>query len=154
MTHEERAKRITRIFYAVLFLGILAGVYFYPKPVVEKKPAVVEESDALKIDHYHLPSDPASEQIADVLNKVQKKYDKLVLVSRIDVTKQAEEAKAQGVNKAPHVIFRTKEKKVYEFQGVANQSQVERKLEEILRGLKRIDKDWRPHVEGMQPAAK
>ncbi len=154
MTHEERAKRITRIFYGVLSLIIVVGVYFYPKPVEEKKAEVVEESDALRIAHYHLPDDPASEQIAEVLNKVQKKYDKLVLVSRIDVSKQPELAKAQGVKKPPHVIFSTVEKKVYEFQGIANQSQVERKVEEILRGLKRIDKDWRPPVPGMQPAAK
>jgi len=39
------------------------------------------------------------------------------------------------------------------FQGLWTQSQVERKVEEILRGLKRVDKDWRPDVKGMQPGA-
>lgn len=154
MTHEERAKTIMRTFYGVLFIVIVAAVYFFPKPVEKKKPVVAKESDALLIAHFHKPGDPASEQIADVLNKVQKKYDKLVIVSRIDVTKQPEEAKKQGVKKPPHVVISTAEKKVYEFQGLANQVQVERKVEEILRGLKRIDKDWRPPVPGMQPASK
>jgi hypothetical protein len=30
---------------------------------------------------------------------------------------------------------------------------IERKVEEILRGLKRMGKDWRPQVKGMQPVS-
>jgi hypothetical protein len=45
-------------------------------------------------------------------------------------------------------------KKEFEFQGLWSQSQVERKIDEILGGLKRVGADWRPPVPGMQPAGK
>ena len=42
--------------------------------------------------------------------------------------------------------------KVCEFQGPWTQAQVEFKVEEILRRLRRVGKDWRPPVPGMNPA--
>lgn len=151
MDHEERAKVIKRIFYLVLAIAILTGVYFYPKPKVDK-PTLEVPNDALIIEHYHLPGDAASEQIADTFNKIQKKYDKLVEVRRIDAKKQPEIAKTQGITKLPHVVFTFEKRKVYEFQGLFSEEQIEKKVDEILRGLKRIDKDWRPPVSGMKPA--
>lgn len=152
MTHEERATLIKRIFFLVLASSIGAGVYFYPQKKVEAPAAAVVADNRLAVVHHHLPGDPASEQIADILNKVGKKYDKYLVVNRVDFKKSPEVGKAQGVTKAPHVIVLSGGEKVYEFQGPATQIQVERKVEEILRGLKRIDKNWRPPVQGMQPA--
>lgn len=154
MTHEERAKLIKRIFFVVLAAAIVTGVYFYPKPVEKKPAAAATEDGRLRIVHHHLPNDPASEQLADIFNKVQTKYDKYVIVSRNDIQKHPEIAKAQGVTKAPHVVIFSGTQKVYEFQGLGSQVQIERKVEEILRGLKRIDKDWRPPVPGMKPGGK
>ena len=147
---------IKRIFFLVLASSIGAGVYFFPEKKVEK-PATATTApvtdNRLVVVHHHLPDDPASEQIADILNKVGKKYEKYLVVNRVDIKKSPELAKAQGVTKAPHVIVLSGSEKVYEFQGPATQIQVERKVEEILRGLKRIDKNWRPPVQGMQPAS-
>ena len=154
MTHEERAKLIKRIFYLVMALAIIAGVYFYPEAKVELPAAAAVKDDRLLVIHHHLPADPASEQIADILNRIEKKYDKYLRVSRVDFKKSPEIAKAQGVTKPPHVIVFAGNEKVYEFQGPATEIQVERKIEEILRGLKRIDKNWRPPVAGMKPAGK
>ena len=146
---------IKRIFFLVLASSIAAGVYFYPEKKVEKPATETAKvtDNRLILVHHHLPGDPASEQIADILNKVGTKYEKYLVVNRVDIKKSPELAKAQGVTKAPHVIVLSGSEKIYEFQGPATQIQVERKVEEILRGLKRIDKNWRPPVQGMQPAA-
>lgn len=105
----------------------------------------------LAIIHHHLPGDPASEQLADILNKVQKKFGKLVIISRVDFKAHPEIAKAHGVTKPPHVIIISGKEKVFEFQGLWSQAQVEQKVDEILRALKRMTKDWRPAVPGMKP---
>lgn len=153
MTHEERASRIKKVFFVGLVLAIVAGVWFYPKPAAEAPvEAVVSPENGLALVHYHLPGDPASEQLADILNKVQRKYGKLVIVSRVDIKLQPQAAKAQGVSRAPHVIIIAGKQKVFEFQGLWSQPQVEQKIDEILRGLKRMGKDWRPPVSGMKPA--
>lgn len=151
MTHEGRAKIIKRIFYLVLTIVIVTGVYFYPMRHVEK-PVDEKQNDALIIEHYHLPGDPASEQIANVFNVIQKKYGKLLEVHRIDIQKNPELAKAQGVTKPPHVVFTYHKGKVYEFQGIYSEAQIEKKVDEILHGLKRIDKAGHPPVPGMKPA--
>lgn len=153
MTHHERAKIIKRIFFLVLTLAIVAGVWFYPKPKKQeevKLPAAPE--NGLLIVHHHLPGDKVSEQLADILNKVQKKYGKLVIVQRLDFTKNPNTAKAHGVTKPPHVVIIARSQKVFDFQGLWTQPQVELKVDEILRGLKRMTKDWRPPVSGMKPA--
>ncbi|MEO7099726.1 MAG: thioredoxin family protein [Luteolibacter sp.] len=155
MTHEERAIVIKRILLLVLATAVVTAVWFYPKPVkkVETKAEAAPPPDtALQIADYHIPGDPNCEKMAEILNKVQKKYDRLVHVTFIDVKAHPELAKAEGVTKAPHVIISADKNKVFEFEGVWNQEQVERKVEEILRGLKRVDKNWRPTVAGMKPA--
>ncbi len=156
MTHEERASRIKTIVLLLLTAGIVTVVWVRPKPVPKEPPKVVEAAveDPLFITHYHLPGDPNSEKMADILNKVQKKYDRLVKVTRVDAEAHPELARAEGVKRAPHVVFTAEKRKVYEFEGLWSQDQVEKKVEEILRGLKRVGKDWRPAVAGMKPATR
>ena len=148
---------IKRILLLVLMAVVVTAVWFYPKPVkkVETKAEATPPppaDTALQITDYQVPGDPNCEKMAEILNKVQKKYDRLVHVTLIDVKAHPEQAKADGVTKAPHVTFSADKNKVFEFEGVWNQEQVERKVEEILRGLKRVDKNWRPTVSGMKPA--
>lgn len=153
MTHEERAKRIKWIFFLVLLLGMGAGLYYYPKPAPETVPMEVQSPEnGLLIVHHHLPGDPASDQIAHILSEVQRKYHKEVIVSTVDFKKEPEVSKKQGVTRPPHVVMITGSEKVFEFQGLWTQAKVERKVEEILHGLKRVGKDWRPPVPGMTPA--
>ncbi len=153
MTHERRASLIRNLFLLLLALGVVTAVWLYPKPVVEAPPEVAAPADdALEINTYHLPGDPNCEKLADILNRVQKKYGRLVIVKRIDVKAHPELAVAQGVKKVPHVIILATKQKVFEFEGQWSQEQVEKKVEEILRGLKRVGKDWRPTVAGMKAA--
>lgn len=155
MNHEERASWIKNCLFLALVIAIVAGVWYYPKPIEKAGPAAgTAVEDPLEINAYHLPGDPNCEKLADILNKVQKKYDRQVRVTRIDVKAHPELAAAQGVKKVPHVILVAAKQKVFEFEGLWTQEQVERKVEEILRGLKRVGKDWRPVVAGMTPATK
>lgn len=155
MTHEGRAKLIKRIFMPLLVAALVAGVWFYPKPVAEvaaEKAVTTSPENGLLIVLHRLPGDPASEQMAEILSRVQTKYGKQVIVSQVDFKLQPQVSKAQGVTKPPHVIIISGKEKVFEFQGPWTQAQVEFKVEEILRGLKRVGKDWRPPVPGMKPA--
>lgn len=154
MTHDERATLIKRIFMPLLIVAIVAGVWFYPKPtakvVVEQ--VVTSPENGLLIVLHHLPGDPASEQMAEILNRVQTKYGKQVIMSLVDFKLHPEVSKAQGVTKPPHVVIISGKDKVFDFHGPWTQAQVEYKVDQILRGLKSVGKDWRPPVPGMKPA--
>ncbi len=155
MTHEQRAIWIRRIFILLLSAGILAGVWYYretgPPP---PPPAVASTSYDMEIIHYHAPDNPQSVEIANSLNAIGKKYAMQVLVTRFDITANPVLAKNRGVDSAPRVSMMTGETEAFAFQGVWPQEQIERKVEEILRGIKRVGKDWLPEVKGMQPAGK
>lgn len=153
MTHEERANWIRRGIILFIAIGVLLGVWFYP----EKKPEVrqaeqVQAKHLIEILHFHLPGNPESEALADSLNRIQAKYGGLVLVTRVDIQKEPDRAKAEKVTKPPKVVMMAGEIRACKFQGVWTQAQIERKVDEILHGLERMGKDWRPDVQGMQPA--
>lgn len=155
MTHEERAKLIKRFFMPLLFVVIAAAVWFYPKPAAKpaaEKAITTSPENGLLVVLHRLSGDPASEQMAEILNRVQTKYGKQIAVSEVDFKLHPEVSKAQGVTKPPHVVIISGKDKVFDFQGPWPQAKVEFKVEEILRGLKRVGKDWRPTVPGMKPA--
>jgi|GEM_PF-6710237 len=105
------------------------------------------------IVHCHVPRNPESEQIADILNRVAKKYGSQVLVIRVDIVAFPAFAKAENVTKPPKVVMIVGTSRVFEFQGLWTQPQIERKVDELLHGLERVGKDWRPEVKGMQRAS-
>lgn len=154
MTHDERASLITRTFMLLLFLAVIAGVWFYPKSEVgkpEEKAVTASPENELMIVLHHLPGNPASEQMADIMSRVQTKYGAQVSVSQVNFKLRPEVSKAQGVTQPPHVVIISGTEKVFDFQGPWPQAKVEYKVDEILRGFKRADKDWRPPVPGMKP---
>ena len=155
MTHEERANWIRRGIILFIAIGVLLGVWFYPEEKPEAKAVAATQGHArhhIEVLHFHQPGNPESETLADSLNKVQAKYSGLVLVTRIDVQKEPERAKAEKVTKPPKVVMMAREVRACKFQGVWTQAQIERKVDEILHGLERMGKDWRPDVKGMQSA--
>jgi hypothetical protein len=70
-------------------------------------------------------------------------------VNRVDIAAHPEIAQAEKVTRPPKVVMMAGETRACKFQGVWTQAQVEKKVEEILRGLKRMGDDWRPDVKGM-----
>jgi hypothetical protein len=154
MTHEERAIWIRRGIILFVSIGVLLGVWLFPEKKPEPKPvaAAAEAKHLIEILHFHLPGNPESELIADHLNKIQTKYGEQILVTRVDVQKEPERAKAEKVTKPPKVVMMAGTVRACKFQGVWTQIQIERKVDEILHGLKRMGKDWRPDVQGMQSA--
>lgn len=140
----------------MVFLALCIGlaVLFYPekKPEPTAKPAVEEKNYALVILHFHQPGNAESEVIAKSLDEVGRKFEKQVLVKHIDVTKEPELAKAEKVTKPPKVVMMAGQERACKFQGVWTEQQIERKVEQILSGLKTAGKDWRPPVQGMQKA--
>jgi thioredoxin-like negative regulator of GroEL len=134
-------------------LIVVTAVWLYPSaPPPAKVSTEVAAVHDIEILHFHLPGDPDSEQIAVSLDKVAEKYGEQILLTRVDVNADPERAKAEKVTKPPKVVMMVGEIRACRFQGVWSQAQIERKVEEILRGLKRMGKDWRPDVAGMQAA--
>jgi hypothetical protein len=151
MTHEERAAWIQRGFVLFVVVVVAAAAWFFPKKQAPPPPQAAAPTHLIEILHFHLPNDPASEQIADHLNKVQSKYGGQVLVTRLDVNQHPERAKEEMVTRPPKVVMMAGTIRACKFQGLWTQLQIERKVDEILRGLKRYGKDWRPGVQGMMP---
>ena len=149
MTNEERARRIKWIFSFLLVVGIVAAVYFDPEGNDALQPVVIPD-EGLQIVLYEQPGDPPSDELGVILDRIGKKYDKLVIITHVDVAKHSVLAKAAGVEKPPHVFMIAKSGPVFNFQGLWPREKVELKVDEILRGLKRFNKDWRPPVPGMK----
>jgi thioredoxin-like negative regulator of GroEL len=106
------------------------------------------------IIHCHAPGNPESEQMADILNNIARRYGDQVKVIRVDIIAHPEFAKAEKVASPPKIVLTAGIKRQSELQGLWPQKSVEQKVDEILRGLKRVGKDWLPEVKGMQPAGK
>lgn len=104
------------------------------------------------IIHCHVPGNPESEEMADILNRVARKYGQQVKVVRVDIVAFPEVAKAEKVTRPPKVVMMAGAERACKFQGLWTQAQIERKVDELLAGLDRMSKDWRPAVKGMQPA--
>ena len=104
--------------------------------------------------HFHTPNQPESENIADSLNRIAYKYCKQVLVVRVDVTSASGGAWAglENVSRTPDVLMTAAKQRACRFQGVWPYLQIEKKVDQILFGLERVDKNWRPEVKGMQRA--
>ncbi len=154
MTNEERANWIRRGIILFIAVVIVLCVMFFPKKPAPppKAKAAAEAVHDIEILHYHQPKNSESEQIAASLKKIANKYGKQILVTTVDVIAQPELAKAEKVTTPPKVVMMAGTIRACKFQGVWTYAQIERKVEEILRGLKRMGKDWRPEVQGMKPA--
>jgi hypothetical protein len=154
MTNEERANWIRRGIILFIAVAIVLGVMFYPKkpaPPPKAKDAIEAVHD-IEILHFHQPKNPESEQIAASLKKIADKYGKQILVTTVDIVAEPERAKAEKVTAPPKVVMMAGAIRASKFQGVWTYAQIEFKVEEILRGLKRMGKDWRPDVQGMKPS--
>ena len=55
--------------------------------------------------HYHVPGNPGSEQTADILNQIARRYGVQVKVIRVDITACKEAAKTEAVAVPPKVVF-------------------------------------------------
>ncbi len=154
MNHEERAAWIRRGIVVFLAVIVVMGVWLFPgKKAPPPLPVAAPKFD-LEIQHFHQAGNPESDEIARSLSRIQEKYQKVLILKQVDMAAQAAEAAAQGVKKAPSVIMMVEGKRVFAFQGKWPHSQIERKVDEILRGLKAVDKDWRPDVQGIDQGGK
>ena len=155
MTHEERANWIRRGIILLLAIGVAAGVWFYPErkpPPPADEPAADAVHYDLEIFLYHQPGNADSEQMAASLAKVAEKYSKQVRLTVVDITAHPEKAAAEKVTRPPKVVMMAGEIRACKFQGVWTHRQLELKVEEILHGLERMGKEWRPDVKGMKSA--
>ena len=65
----------------------------------------LRQGNPVTIIHFHLPGDPASEQLADIFNAIQKKYGRLVTVNRAGFQVQPEDWRVQKKIKLPYVMM-------------------------------------------------
>lgn len=107
-------------------------------------------SPVLGILHCHAPGNLESEQMAERLDQVAKKFGPHVQVVRADVVAFPAIATAEKVTQPPKVVMVLEGERVFAFQGLWPLQQINRKVEEVLYGIKRVGKDWRPQVKGME----
>ncbi len=176
MQNEQNTKWIGRIAVLVLTLGVVVWAWMRPKPKEGEGMAAPEKvrhliglsperhpeddspegvsarlKDVLEIVLHHQPGNAESERLLESLGKVRVKYEKQVKLTRVDeVAKPPAEGTAKEVAKPPSVVMKVAGRQVFAFEGVWPLPRIERKVEEILAGLKRCGKDWRPEVKGMQ----
>lgn len=156
MTHGERASLIRKVFWIGLLLALALGAWIYTKPksVAEEvsasgaSPVRVYE-DPLIIVLHHAQGNAESEAMAEIFARIQIKYGQQVVVTKSDLKTNAEAARAEGITRAPHVVISARGQRLFDFQGRWPYAQVERKVDELLHGLQRVGKDWRPAVPGM-----
>jgi len=110
-------------------------------------------SRVLGIVHCHIPGNMDSEQTADILNLVANKYGSQVLVIRVNILNFPEFVKAQKITRPPEVLMLVDNMMAFKIQGLWPRPQIERKVDELIHGLRKVGKDWRPKVKGMQPAS-
>jgi len=147
MSREARAIWIQRSLMLLLAAAILGGVWFYRERVQHKITAPLKAAGpkhSVEIIHYHQPNNPDSERIAGILNNVEGKYAGQVLVTRVDINANPERAKAERVTKAPAVVIMAGNARALEFQGLWPEEQIKRKVDEIVHGLRRMDRNWMP----------
>jgi hypothetical protein len=110
---------------------------------------IVSPSKGVAIVHCHLPANPASEQLADVLRAIQQKYGKLVKVVRVEFPAQPADWQAQKGISLPYVMMVVGHENAFQFQGLWSRPKIEKKIEELIFGVRSVGKDWRPAVPGM-----
>jgi Thioredoxin len=148
MTREQRTEWLRRSIVAAIFIGIATGAWLYRENIARLSgtpqmiaPAPKHELDLL---HFHLPGNPNSEQMADHLNALQTKYTGQILVTRIDVSAEPQRAAAERIQRYPTVLIMAGSSRELEIRGLWPRDRIEQRLEEILRGLRRMNKDWMP----------
>ena len=124
-----------------------------PKEDAAKSAAPPVPEHLMEIVFYHKPGLPDSERMADVLNEITGKYGKQVLVTRVDLATHPDRAAAENITRPPKLVMLAGQSREYEHNGFMPRDQAEKKIDEILHKLKRVGKDWRPPVSGMQPGA-
>ena len=75
-------------------------------------------------------------------------------VTRVGFPAQPKDWQAQKGIKLPYVMMIAGKENVFQFQGLWSYPKVEKKVEEVIFGLRRVGKDWRPVVPGMSPKSR
>jgi hypothetical protein len=149
MTREQRTEWLRRGIVAAIFIGIATAAWLYREKIVQLReapkvaatPAPKHELDLL---HFHQPGNPQSEQMADHLNSLQTKYTGQILVTRIDVSAEPQRAAAERIGRFPTVFVMAGSSRELQIQGLWPRDRIEQRVEEILRGLRRMSSDWMP----------
>jgi hypothetical protein len=161
MTPDQRHSLIKKILFLLVLLSTGTGAWLYQKPKksvgvqipinkpeVKEAPASRVAAVPLRIVHHQLRDDPASKQLGENVDRIQKKYGNQVIVRHEEIQPVKPE---KGKTPPTHVVMFLGNQKVFEFQGLWTFTKLEYKVEELLYRIARVDKDWRPAVPGMTP---
>jgi hypothetical protein len=147
MTTEQRSKWAYRALMLIIASAVVCGVWLYREKIANMTPPVsfaAGPKHSVEILHFHLPGQPDSETLADHLNHVENRFFGQVLVTRIDVRSNPERVKAEQIRSTPEVIILKGNTTAFRFQGLWPRARIEQRVEEILRGLRRMEKGWMP----------
>jgi hypothetical protein len=149
MTREQRTEWLRKSIVAAIFIGIATAAWLYRENIAQLRPAPKAIAPAapkheLDLLHFHQPGNADSERMADHLQALQTKYTGQILVTRIDVSADPQRAAAERIGRFPSVLVMAGSSRELEIQGLWPRDRVEQRVEEILRGLRRMSRDWMP----------
>ena len=148
MTREQRTEWLRRSIVAAIFIGIATAAWLYREDIAQLReaPRAIAPAPKHELDliHFHQPGNPQSEQMADHLNALRTKYTGQILVTRIDVAGDPQRAASERIQRFPTVLVMASSSRELEIQGLWPRERIEQKVEEILRGLRPMSKDWIP----------
>ena len=157
MPNERRALLIKKIVWMLFTLGVAGGIYFLYQATRSNADVVpsttgAESLSKLVLTLHQSPGRPQSDQVAAALREIEKRYSQQVTLTTLDFNKLPKDTKLPGNGKPPYVVMEMGKQKVYEFSGYKESAQIRQKVDEILHGLERNGREWRPAVPGMTPA--
>jgi hypothetical protein len=149
MTREQRTEWLRRGIVTAIFIGIATAAWLYRENIAQLRDAPKTFAPAapkheLDLLHFHQPGNPQSEQMADHLNALKTKYTGQILVTRIDVASDPQRAATERIRRYPTVLVMAGSSRELEIQGLWPRDRIEQRVEEILRGLRRMSRDWMP----------
>lgn len=108
------------------------------------------EFKKVTVVHLHYPENQGSLELARSLEEIRSIHPKQVHVTTIDVAAKPEKIAEWRMASAPSLVIQTESERLYSITGVWPKDKLEAKILELIHGLQRSDKNWRPAVEGME----
>lgn len=119
--------------------------------ITGSQPPPKREWRKIQAIHLHLPDDPGSRELARSLEEIRTIYPEHVFISTIDVSSTPQKLKDWRVSRAPALVFQTAGERLASLEEVWPKPRLTKKIEELVHGLVRVGKDWRPEVKGLEP---
>jgi hypothetical protein len=108
------------------------------------------ELRTVQVTHLHLPDHAGSRELSGSLAEIRMSWPDHLTISTIDVSSRPQTLADWRVSSAPAVVFQTEGQRLYSLEEVWPKDRLAKKIEQLIHGLVRVDKNWLPEVKGLE----